>query len=297
MSRAESPPEAPAGTSAASSATSVGRVPRGGLLRSETRLVFRRRRTIALLGALVAIPILIAVALQLTSGPPAPGDGPPFLDQVAQSGAFVAATSVVVAIPLFLPLTVAVIGGDSIAGEAANGTLRYLLVAPAGRTRLLAVKTAVVLLFCLVAPALMALVGFVLGTALFGWGDAASLSGGTLTQADLAGRIALLTVYTAVSMVGVASIAVFVSTLTDVPVGAMATAIIAAVAAQILGGLSQLEWLHPWLLTDRWLDFGDLLRTPVVWDSFVGNLALQGGYAAVFLSLAWARFTTKDVLS
>ena len=273
------------------------RVAGGRLLRSEARLVFRRRRTIALLAALVAIPVLIAVALQLTSGPPAPGDGPPFLDQVAQSGAFVAATSVVVAIPLFLPLTIAVVAGDSIAGEASHGTLRYLLLAPAGRTRLLAVKTAVVLLFCLVAPLLMALVGLVLGNLLFGAGDAASLSGGELTTTDLTVRIALLALYSALSMVGLASVGIFVSTLTDVPVGAMATTIVVAVASQILVGLSQLDWLHPWLLTSTWLDFADLLRSPIVWDSFVSNALLQGGYAAVFLTLAWARLTTKDVLS
>lgn len=275
----------------------VLRVSRGRLLRSEVRLVFGRRRTIALLAALVAIPVLIAVALQLTSGPPAPGDGPPFLDEVAQSGAFIAATSVVVALPLFLPLTIAVVAGDSIAGEASHGTLRYLLVAPAGRTRLLTVKTAVVMLFCLVAPVAMATVGLVLGNLLFGAGDAASLSGGSLSAADLTGRIALLTLYSALSMTGLAAVGIFVSTLTDVPVGAMATTVVVAVASQILGGLSQLDWLHPYLLTDRWLDFADLLRTPIVWDSFVGNAVLQGGWVLVFLSLAWARFTTKDVLS
>jgi ABC-2 type transport system permease protein len=275
----------------------VARVSRGRLLRSEVRLVFRRRRTIALLAALVAIPVLIAVALQLTSGPPAPGDGPPFLDEVAQSGAFIAATSVVVALPLFLPLTIAVVAGDSIAGEASQGTLRYLLVAPAGRTRLLAVKTAVVMLFCLVAPVAMATVGLVLGNLLFGAGDAASLSGGSLSAADLTVRIALLTLYSSLSMTGLAAVGIFVSTLTDVPVGAMATTVVVAVASQILGGLSQLDWLHPYLLTDRWLDFADLLRTPIVWDSFVGNAVLQGGWVLVFLSLAWARFTTKDVLS
>jgi ABC-2 type transport system permease protein len=77
----------------------------------------------------------------------------------------------------------------------------------------------------------------------------------------------------------------------------MATTIVVAVSAQILGGLSQLDWLHPWLLTNSWLEFADLLRTPIVWDSFLSNLALQGGYAAVFLTLAWARLTTKDILS
>ncbi len=288
----------PAEASTAVEAT--GKPPRvsgGRLLRSETVLVFRRRRTLALLAALVAIPVLIAVALQLSSGPPAPGDGPPFLDQVAQSGAFVAATSIVVAIPLFLPLTIAVVAGDSVAGEASNGTLRYLLLAPAGRTRLLVVKSAVVLLFCIVAPALMSLVGLVLGNLLFGSADAASLSGDVLSSGDLTVRMALLTLYAALSMVGLASVGIFVSTLTDVPVGAMATTIVVAVASQILGGLSQLDWLHPWLLTNTWLDFADLLRSPIVWDSFAANAILQGGYAAVFLTLAWARFTTKDILS
>ncbi len=273
------------------------RVPTGRLLRSEMRLVFRRRRTLALLLALIAIPVLISVAVELSSTPPGPGDGPPFLDQVTQSGVFVAATSIVVAVPLFLPLTIAVIAGDAVAGEASQGTLRYLLLAPAGRTRLLAVKTLVVLTFCLVAPAAMAAVGMALGTALFGLGEAASLSGGVLDRGDLVARVGLLVLYVAVAMVGLAAVGIFVSTLTDVPVGAMATTIVLAVAAQILGGLSQLDWLHPWLLTNTWLTFPDLLRTPIVWDSFLDNLVLQAGWAAVFLSLAWARFTSKDVLS
>lgn len=273
------------------------RVGGGRLLRSELRLMYRRRRTWALLVALLGIPVLFAVVLQLTSGPPEPGDGPPFLDQVSQSGVFVAATSLVVSIPLFLPLTVAVVSGDSIAGEASHGTLRYLLLAPAGRTRLLMVKTIVVLSFCLAAPLTITAVGMLLGGALFGIGDASSLSGGVLSSEDLVARVGLLTLYVALSMVGLASIGIFVSTMTDVPVGAMATTAVVAVASQIVGSFPQLEWLHPWLLTDTWLSFDDLLRTPIVWDSFLTNAQLQGGYAAMFLALAWARLTTKDVLS
>lgn len=273
------------------------RVPAGRLLRSEALLLARRRRTLALLAALAAIPVLIAVAVQLSSTPPGPGEGPPFLDQVTQSGAFVAATSLVVAVPLFLPLTIAVVAGDAVAGEASQGTLRYLLLAPAGRSRLLLVKTLVVLAFCVVAPALMALVGLVLGAALFGFGEAASLSGDVLGPWEVVGRIGLIVLHVAIAMTGLAAVGLFVSTLTDVPVGAMATTIVVAIAAQILGGLSQLDWLHPWLLTDSWLAFPDLLRTPIVWDSLLENLRLQAGWVAVFLALAWARFTTKDVLS
>jgi ABC-2 type transport system permease protein len=267
------------------------------LLRSELRLLLLRRRTLALLGALVAIPVLIAVAVELSSTPPAPGEGPPFLDQVTQSGAFVAATSLVVAVPLFLPVAVAVVAGDAVAGEASQGTLRYLLLAPAGRTRLLLVKAVSVAVFCLVAPAAVSVVGMGLGTALFGFGDAASLSGGVLSRWEVLARLVLLTVYVAVAMIGLAAVGLFVSTLTDVPVGAMAATVVLAIAAQILGGLDQLDWLHPYLLTDSWLGFADLLRSPIVWDSFVGNIVLQAGWAALFLALAWARFTSKDVLS
>jgi ABC-2 type transport system permease protein len=273
------------------------RVPGGRLLRSELALLFRRRRTLALLLALVAIPVLVAVAVELSSTPPGPGEGPPFLDQVTQSGAFVAATSLVVAVPFFIPVTVAVVAGDSFAGEANQGTLRYLLLAPAGRTRLLVVKGVAVAVFCFAAPAAMAVVGMAVGTALFGFGDAASLSGGVLDRWDVLARVALLAGYIGVAMLGLAAFGLFVSTLTDVPVGAMAATVVLAIAAQILGGLSQLDWLHPWLLTDTWLDFADLLRSPLVWDSFLANVWLQAGWVAVFGALAWARLTSKDVLS
>lgn len=110
------------------------------LLGSEPSVLFRRVRTWAMLLALAAVPILIAVAVKLSSRDVPPGRGPLFLDRVSQNGLFVAFTALVVCVPLFLPLTVGVVAGDTIAGEANLGTLRYLLIAPAGRVRLLLVK-------------------------------------------------------------------------------------------------------------------------------------------------------------
>jgi ABC-2 type transport system permease protein len=100
-----------------------------------------------------------------------------------------------------------------------------------------------------------------------------------------------------VSLVGLGAVGLFVSTLTDVPVGAMAATVTLAVVAQVLGQIPQIDWLHPWLLTYRWFDVADVLRDPVTWDSFRLNAVLQGGYVLVFSALAWARLTTKDVLS
>jgi ABC-2 type transport system permease protein len=77
----------------------------------------------------------------------------------------------------------------------------------------------------------------------------------------------------------------------------MAATVVLAVASQVLDSLPQLDWLHPWLFSHHWLDFADLLRSPIAWDSFGDNALLQLGYAVVFGALAYGRFVTKDILS
>ena len=266
------------------------------LLRSELRLLMVRRRTWALLLALAAIPVLIAVAVRISSAVPA-GRGPAFLDRITQNGLFVAFTAMLVSVPLFLPLTVGVVAGDTIAGEANLGTLRYLLVAPTGRVRLLLVKYTAALAFCLAAPLTVGLAGAAIGAALFPVGPVTLLSGDLIEPPEAALRILLIAVYLAVSLAGLSAVGLFLSTLTVVPVGAMAATVVVSVLSQVLDQLPQLEWLHPWLFSHYWLGFGDLLRQPVLWDSFVDNAWLQAGYVAVFGALAYGRFVTEDILS
>lgn len=264
---------------------------------SELRTLFRRRRTWAMLAVLSATPVLLAVAVRLSGDQPGPGEGPVFLDRITQSGLFVSVAALALSIPFFLPVTVAVVAGDSLAGEASLGTLRYLLVGPAGRTRLLLVKALAALAFAVAGVGTILLVGAALGAVLFGVGSVPTLSGSTLGVAGQAGRITLVGLYAVVSLLGLLAIGLFVSTLTDVPVGAMAATVIAAIASQILGSIPQLDWLHPWLSTRFWFGFADMLRDPIAWGQLQDNLLLQLGYVAVLGSLAWARFTTKDVLS
>lgn len=267
----------------------------GGLFASELGLVFRRRRNLVLLLALAAVPVLLGVAVKLASAPH-PGEGPPFLDRVTQNGLFLAMTSLVVAIPFFLPLAVAVVAGDSVAGEASLGTLRYLLVAPAGRTRLLLVKFAVLAVFCLAAAAVIAVVGLLTGLALFPVGPVTLLSGTTVGYGTALTRAVLVTGYVAACLATFAAIGLFLSTLTEVPVAAMATALVLAIAAQILDTVPQVAAIHPYLFSHDWFAFGDLLRDPIALSGVRHGLVVQLAYAAVFGSLAWARFTTRDVL-
>ncbi|MFP3579100.1 ABC transporter permease [Arthrobacter sp. SIMBA_036] len=267
------------------------------LLASELSVLFRRVRTWAMLAALAAVPVLIAVAVKLSSRPTAPGRGPLFLDRISQNGLFVAVTALVVCVPLFLPLTVGVVAGDTLAGEASIGTLRYLLLAPTGRTRLLLVKYAGAVAFCCAATATVAAAGALAGVVFFPVGPVTLLSGETVSVGEAAVRSLLIAAYATVSLIGLSAIGLLISTMTDVPVGAMAATIVLAVVSQVLDTLPQLDSLHPWLFSHHWVGFADLLRQPISWASFGDNLLLQGGYIAVCGALAYANFSNKDVLS
>jgi ABC-2 type transport system permease protein len=264
------------------------------LLGSELAVLFRRIRTWAMLAALAAVPILIAVAVRITGGS---SRGPGFLSQITDNGLFVAFTALVVCMPLFLPLTIGVVAGDTIAGEASHGTLRYLVIAPAGRLRLLAVKYAGAAAFSVTGALVVALAGAGIGAVLFPIGPVTLLSGTTVGVGEALLRLLLIAAFVVVSLLGLCAIGLFLSTLTDVPVGAMAATAVLAVVSQVLDQLPQLSSLHPWLFSHYWLGFGDLLRDPISWDAFGQNALLQLGYVAVFGALAIGRFTSKDILS
>ena len=144
-------------------------------LRSELRLIFGRRRNQAGLGILALVPVMISITVKVST--PSPGRGPDFFASITSNGLFVALAALSIELSLFLPLAVAAIAGDSIAGEANIGTLRYLLTVPVHRTRLLAVKFAAITIFSLVATIWVSLVGAVAGLALFGGGQMTTLSG------------------------------------------------------------------------------------------------------------------------
>lgn len=265
------------------------------LYRSELRLVLGRRRNLALLAVLAAVPGLIGTAVKIST--PKGGDGPEFLGQVTGNGLFLVFTALTVSLPLFLPLVIGVVSGDAIAGEAGSGTLRYLLTVPVTRGRLLAVKSLGVASYTALAVATVTVVGLLVGAALFGLHDVTLLSGDTVALGNGLLRTLAVAAYVTVALFGLAAGGVFVSTLTENAIGAMATTIGLAVFSALLDAVPQLSAIHPVLLTDHWLGFGELLRTGVDTGALLRWSLLHLAYAAVFLSLAWSRLTTKDVTS
>jgi ABC-2 type transport system permease protein len=269
------------------------------LLRSELSLTFLRKRNLALLAVLAAVPVLLGLVLRFSSGGGGGGNGnpPAFLNQVTGNGVFLAFLTLVVESTLVLPLVVAVVAGDSIAGEANRGTLRYLLAVPAGRTRLLGIKLAATVAFCVGACLLVSVVAVVVGAILFPIGPVTLLSGIPVSLADGLLRLLFVALYLAAAMAALGAIGLAISTFTEHPIGAIAAVLVIAVASQVMDTVSQLNVIHPYLPTHWWLSFDSLLRSPVAWPELGHGLLSFAVYIVIFCSIAWARFTTADVTS
>lgn len=266
------------------------------LLGSEIGMVFRRRRNIALLALLAAAPVAIGLAVKVAAPHPG-GDGPQFLGQVSSNGLFLVFTALTVTLPLLLPLLVGVVAGDAIAGEAGSGTLRYLLTVPVPRTRLLAAKAVGVLTYAATAVLAVGVTGLVAGAALFGLHPMTLLSGDTISVGSGLLRTAEVVGYVIATLTGYLAIGLFISTLTEVPVAAMAATVGVAIVVTVLDQVPQLGSVRTVLFTHHWLGFGEILRLSVDWHTLLSWLALQLGYVVIFGAAAWARFTTADITS
>lgn len=267
------------------------------LVRSELRLVLGRRRNLVLLLGLALVPLLLGTVLFLSQDTALDGQGPGFVGRVTSNGLFLVVASLFLCLPFLLPLTIGIASGDAIAGEASAGTLRYLLTVPVARGRLLAVKALGALTFAAAAVTAIAIVGIVAGAAFFGLRGITLLSGTTVPLGDGILRIAAVVVYVGLSMTGLVAVGLFFSTLTEVPVGAMAATVVTAIVCGVLDQLPQLATIAPALLTHHWLDFAEFLRLEPDWGVLGQGLALQAAWVVIFGALAWSRFTTADVSS
>lgn len=268
---------------------------------SELRLVFGRPRNLALLGVLAIVPVFFGIVLRLTQhsgGGPGGGNAPEFLNQLSGNGVFLALVVLFLTetLPL-LPLAIAVVTGDAIAGEASLGTLRGLLTVPAGRTRMLAVKYAAIIVFSLAICLLVTVVALVMGLILFHTGPVTLLSGTTVSFGSGVLRVLAVALYTAVAMMSLGAIGLAASTLTTHPVGAIAGLTVLTIASEICDQLPSLSAIHAYLPTHWWLSWDGLFRAPVDLSGVASGIVSFAVYAVIFGTIAWARLTSADVTS
>ena len=302
MSTVEAPP-LPGGVAPAAGGTARRGVVRPWLrmLRSELGLIFRRWRNLLLLAVLVGIPVLLGIALRVSvprgGGGGGGGPGAVFLFQVAGNGVFLAFLALTIMLTLVLPLVVAVVSGDALAGEASTGTLRYLLVVPAGRARLLSVKYAAIVVFSLISCLLVAASALIMGVALFPVGPVTLLSGTTVPLSEGLLRLLFVVLYVSVAMAMLGAIGLALSSLTEHPIAAIAAIMIITVASEVSDNIPQFAVVQPYLPTHWWLSFDSLLRTPIDTTELTRGLLSIGVYIVIFCSIAWAKFSNADITS
>ena len=287
------------------------------MIRVELVKLVRRPRSWVSIGLLCGLPVIVAVFVAVTHLVPPPGQGPTLLSAVLSNGSLYPAAALAIVLPIFLPVAVAVVAGDAIAGEAGSGMLRYLLARPVGRTRLLVAKLVALVVYTLTAVLAVAVTAYITGKLLFGSQPvavsnsgggatptiiaahvaASSLSGTTLTPADIFVRTVGAISFIGVSMLGVGAIALFLSTLTDSSLGAALGALAALVTSEVLVTLNAAGVVNPYLPTRYWLAWVDFFRQPILWRNIDRGFAVQAIYVVVLLACAWANFATKDITS
>ncbi|MEU4667794.1 ABC transporter permease subunit [Amycolatopsis sp. NPDC023774] len=270
------------------------------------KLALRPRVWVSVL-LLCLLPAIVAVFLATADFAPPPGQGGAFLSAVVSDGSLYPAAALALVLPLFLPIAVAVVAGDSVAGEASGGTLRYLLARPAGRTRLLTAKLVALAVYVTAAIAIVVLTSLVIGILLFGTGgevgaggqtaQAVTLSGTSLSSSSLALRLLGAVAYIVLSMLGFAAITMFLSTLADSALGSALGGLAVLITSSVLETLDAAAPVKRYLPTHYWLSWLDFFRDPVLWHNIDRGLLLQAGYIVVFFGAAWANFATKDVTS
>jgi ABC-2 type transport system permease protein len=268
------------------------------MFRVEIGKALRRWRTWLLAAALAGVPVLMVIAVK--ASPPQPQnaqDAPPFLLQIVRNGLFAPLTGLAVVQPFFMSLAIGLFAGDAIAGEAQSGTLRYLLVRPVRRVRLLGAKylASMALTGALLVGVILA--GLLAGGVVFGFGPLPTLSGTTLSTSEALVRVVGSGVYILAAASGITAVGLFISTLTDSGPGAIVATVIVAIASQVVDQIPSLHAVHPYVPTHGWLGFTGLFRFPVDWSGMRAGLTVSVIYTAVFMLLAAWNFRRRDIAS
>jgi ABC-2 type transport system permease protein len=268
--------------------------PLGRLLAAELRWVLRRPRTLVMLGLFALVPVLISIGVAVADRTPGPGSG--LIGAIAGNGLVLPVAAMTLALALLLPLAVSMAAADAIAGEAAHGTLRGLLIAPVGRLRLVAMKAFGVLVVATLATLALAVMGVLAGLAVVGGADGqlVTLSGTAVGLGDALARVALVVVWTVWQLAAVGAVALAISSFTEHPLVVLASVLGGLIVFGVLSAIPALEWLQPYLLTSGWTAGADALRDPLPLDGMAESSLRALCYVAIGGGLTIHRMLRRD---
>lgn len=202
---------------------------------------------------------------------------------------------------VLLPLYVTLIGGDLVAKEAEDGTLRMILSRPISRFRLLLVKWLAGVIFSTLLVVMLGVIGVGFASCFFPWGGLfVFIPGEMFSVLDASQGLwhyAGAHVFLAVKAATVLSLAFMFSCFNMKPAAATILALSVTFVSFVLMQIPFFKELQPWFFTYYLNIWQNLLIQPVPWWKVVQSLCVLAGFNLTFLIIGFTAFHVRDIKS
>jgi ABC-2 type transport system permease protein len=259
----------------------------------ELRKLAAQRRTYIGLGCALLVPLIfVASLLADSSGGP---EGVPYGDVVRETGLAIPLVSLYFGAFWFFPLITALVAGDIVASEDGNGTLKTILTRSVDRWQIFLGKVLAAFTYALAALVLFVGVGVVVGGLFWGFDPLVSLSGTTISLSRSLFLLAGTVLVYALPTLAIASIAILLSTVTRNSAAAVVSTLMLSLILQLLGIISALDFIRPYLLPEQFNAWQGLLRDPIDWTPIIRAAWISVLFAVPALCFAFTNFLRRDV--
>lgn len=276
------------------------------LLRIELFKIFKKIRTYIAFAAIAAIILLIQIALY--------ADGETYLRFALQSlkdtfdidgkilSGYLVCYIILQALLIHVPLLIALVAGDVVAGEANMGTLRLLLTKPISRIRIMLIKFLSTVVFTLMLLLFMAILSLAISIAVFGTGDLIILKSEMiviLDSNDVLWRYFAAFGFAFLAMTTVAALAFLLSVFGENSIGPIVATMSIVIVATILTTMDIpfFNAAKPYLFTNHMLNWKGFFENPVDYREVLKSASILLAHIIFFVSLAIIVFRKKDILS
>lgn len=215
---------------------------------------------------------------------------------------------------IHVPILVALVAGDVVAGEANMGTLRLLAAKPVSRVELLVVKFFASVIYTLLLLIWVAILALFLSILLFGTNQLAvarELEFNIIASNDVLWRYVAAFVFAAFGLITVAALAFMFSVFADNSVGPIVATVCVVIVFTILTQLQipfYDETIKPYLFTTHMLGWKGFFyvkgKDGVTIDGSIEDFSqiiksglVLLGYTFLFLTIAFTYFNKKNILS
>jgi ABC-2 type transport system permease protein len=201
-----------------------------------------------------------------------------------------------------IPLLVALVAGDALAGEANMGTLRLLLTRPISRTRLVMMKFIASSIYTIMLIMWLAVVALFLSLLVFGEGDMMNLKSETfvlLLKDDVMWRYACAFGFASLAMTTIAALSMMLSAFADNSIGPIIATMGVVLVLTILSNLELplFAAINPWLFTSHMVGWKGFFDTQVPFAAIGRSALVLVAYTVGFLSTTIFYFNRKDINS